>query len=325
MRIGPVALTSPLRLAPMADISSAPFRLIAKECGSAMVTSEEIDATALMRENERTLRLAFYLAEERPIAMQLLGENPENLAQAAKKLESVGADIIDLNMGCPVPKVTKQGKGAALMRDPLKAAEIFKSIRRAIRIPFTIKIRGGWDQERLNAVEIAKIAETEGVDAVTVHPRTRSQQFTGKAPWDIIRDVVDAVKIPVTGNGDVKNQRDAQSMMKETGCQSVMIGRGALGQPWIFDPNFESLGEQAKKAYKWRVITRHRDLMLKYTPEHQVAFQIKKHLVWYAKGSPNAALLRHQIFTAENWETAWKSFEQAWNRPLSGLVFLGSL
>src|SRR2546426_10190897 len=180
----------------MAGVTNAPFRLVARECGAGRLTSEEIDARALVRDNARTVALTAY-PEERPLAMQLLGEDPDLLAEAARRLETAGADGIDLNMGCPVAKVGAKGQGAALMRDPLRAAVIFRTLRKAVAGAFTIKIRGGWDDRSVNAPEIARLAESEGVDAVTVHPRTRSQQYTGRAPWDVIAAVVAAVRIPV--------------------------------------------------------------------------------------------------------------------------------
>src|SRR2546422_620642 len=192
-----------LRLAPMAGVTNAPFRLVCREAGAGLLTSEEIDARALVEGNARTQAIAHYLPEERPIAFQLLGGDPDVLAEAARRLAATGADGIDLNMGCPVSKIVAKGQGAALMRDPLRAAVIFRTLRKAVDVPFTIKIRSGWDERTVNAVEIARIAEGEGVDAITVHPRTRSQQYTGRAPWAIIREVVAAVSVPVVGNGDV--------------------------------------------------------------------------------------------------------------------------
>src|SRR5947199_6643448 len=189
----------------MAAVTNAPFRLVARECGAGLLTSEEIDARALVQGNGHTVALARFLPEEHPIAMQLLGSDPDVLAEAARRLEATGADGIDLNMGCPVAKIVSKGQGAALMRDPLGAAVVFRTMRKAVRGAFTIKIRGGWDDRTINAPEIARLAESEGVDGVTVHPRTRSQQYTGRAPWDVIADVVDAVRIPVVGNGDVSS------------------------------------------------------------------------------------------------------------------------
>src|SRR5687767_13088253 len=186
----------------MAGATNAPFRLVARECGAGLLTSEEIDARALLADNAHTRQLARYLPEEHPLAMQLLGAEPDVLAEAARRLEAGGADGVDLNMGCPVAKIVAKGQGAALMRDPWKAALVFRAMRKAVTVPLTIKIRGGWDERTPNAVEIARIAEDEGIEAVTVHPRSRSQQFSGRAPWDVIAEVVAAVGIPVTGNGD---------------------------------------------------------------------------------------------------------------------------
>src|SRR2546428_6538061 len=257
MKIGSVEIPQLCRLAPMAAISNAPFRLIAKECGSGLTTTEEIDAFALLMETARSGDMAAYYPQERPLAMQLLGKDPQALIRAAIRCEELGADIIDLNMGCPMPKITGKGKGAALMKDVPGTARLLRAMRQSIAVPFTIKIRGGWDDEHLNAVEVARMAESEGVDAITVHPRTRSQRFTGKAPWTIIAEVVQAVRIPVTGNGDVHSTAEARRMVAETGCQSVMIGRGALGRPWIFTPGFEALSGDAQREAKARVIARH--------------------------------------------------------------------
>src|SRR2546426_10972325 len=244
-----------LRLAPMAGVTNAPFRLVCREAGVGLLTSEEIDARALVEGNARTQAIAHYLPEERPIAFQLLGGDPDVLAEAARRLAATGAAGIDLNMGCPVPKIVAKGHGAALMRDPLRAAVIFRTVRKAIGVPFTIKIRGGWDDRTVNAVEIAQTAESEGIDGITVHPRTRSQRHTGRAPWEIITSVVAAVRIPVVGNGDVSSQEDAAAMIRATGCAAVMIGRGALGAPWIFRTESVSRDERA------RIIRRHVELI----------------------------------------------------------------
>jgi len=281
-----------LRLAPMAGVTNAPFRLVARECGAGRLTSEEIDARALVRDNARTVALTAYLPEERPLAMQLLGEDPDLLAEAARRLETAGADGIDLNMGCPVAKVVAKGQGAALMRDPLRAAVIFRTLRKAVAGAFTIKIRGGWDDRTVNAPEIARLAESEGVDGVTVHPRTRSQQYTGRAPWDVIADVVDAVRIPVVGNGDVSSVDDARAMVAATGCASVMIGRGALGRPWIFR------GVEVPRDARATIIRRHCALIEAHLPERAALVQLKKHLAWYSDGLPFAARSRPAIFAA---------------------------
>jgi nifR3 family TIM-barrel protein len=281
-----------LRLAPMAGVSNAPFRLVCREAGAGPLTSEEIDARALVMGNTKTETLARYLPEERPLALQLLGGDAEVLAEAARRLEAAGADGIDLNMGCPVAKIVAKGQGAALMRDPLGAAMIFRTLRKAISVPFTIKIRGGWDDRAVNAVEIARLAEAEGVDGITVHPRTRSQQFTGRAPWDIIAAVVAAVRLPITGNGDVRSAEDARAMVAATGCAAVMIGRGALGRPWVFT------GREVSRDERAGMIRRHVALVRAYLPERLALVQLKKHLAWYSEGLPNAACTRPALFAA---------------------------
>jgi tRNA-dihydrouridine synthase B len=283
-----------MRLAPMAGITNVPFRLLARECGSDRVTSEEIDARALLYANRRTVEMARYLPEERPVVMQLLGSDPDTLAEAARRLEALGADGIDLNMGCPVAKVVAKGEGSALMRDPLGAAIIFRFMRKAVRVPLTIKIRGGWDERSINAVEIARIAQSEGVDGITVHPRTRSQQFTGRAPLEIIAAVVDAVRIPVTGNGDVRSRGDAAAMRRATGCADVMVGRGAIRAPWVFAP------VEPSREGKARIIRRHCDLIERHLPERLVLIQLKKHLAWYSEGVPGAARTRAALFQARD-------------------------
>jgi len=276
----------------MAGVTNAPFRLVARECGAGRLTSEEIDARALVRDNARTVALTAYLPEERPLAMQLLGEDPDLLAEAARRLEAAGADGIDLNMGCPVAKIVAKGQGAALMRDPLRAAVIFRTLRKAVGGAFTIKIRGGWDDRTVNAPEIARLAESEGVDGVAVHPRTRSQQYTGRAPWEVIAEVVDAVRVPVTGNGDVSSVDDARAMIAATGCASVMIGRGALGRPWIFR------GAEVPRDARATIIRRHCALIEAHLPERPALVQLKKHLAWYSDGLPFAARSRPAIFAA---------------------------
>jgi tRNA-dihydrouridine synthase B len=285
-------MTLDLRLAPMAAVTNPPFRLVARECGAGLLTSEEIDARGLVEGSARTAELARWLPEEHPIALQLLGSDPDALAEAARRLEAAGADRVDLNMGCPVAKIVSKGQGAALMRDPLGAAVVLRTMRKAIGVPLTIKIRGGWDAHTLNAVEIARIAEGEGVNAITVHPRTRSQQFSGLAPWAVIAAVVDAVAIPVTGNGDVRSAGDARAMVAATGCAAVMIGRGALGAPWIFH------GEDVPREEKARIIRRHCALIETHLPSRTALVQRKKHLAWYAHGLPGAARMREDLFRA---------------------------
>lgn len=290
----------------MAGVTNAPFRLVARECGAGALTTEEIDARALVEGNARTLVLARYLPQERPLAFQLLGADATILAEAARRLEAAGADAIDLNMGCPVPKVVAKGQGAALMRDPLGVAVILRTLRKAVRVPLTVKIRGGWDDHTLNAVEIATLAEAEGVGGITVHPRTRSQQYTGRAPWHVIADVVRAVRIPVTGNGDVRSHADAAAMVQATGCAAVMIGRGALGRPWIFG------GDAPPRPAREAVIRRHARLIDEHLPERVALTQLKKHLAWYADGLPFAARTRPALFAARTAGEALDVFWRLW-------------
>ena len=291
----------------MAGVTNAPFRLVARECGAGLLTSEEIDARALIADNAHTRELARHLPEEHPLAMQLLGADPDVLAEAARRLEAEGADAIDLNMGCPVAKIVAKGQGAALMRDPWRAAIVFRAMRKALTVPLTIKIRGGWDDHTLNAVEIARLAEDEGVDAITVHPRTRSQQFSGRAPWDIIAEVVAAVTIPVTGNGDVRGREEAEAMQHATGCASVMIGRGALGSPWVFR------GSPTTDDDLVRIILRHCALILQHFPQRLALLQLKKHLSWYSSGRPFGARLRPTLFAAPSAEVVQALFWHHWH------------
>jgi tRNA-dihydrouridine synthase B len=296
-----------LRLAPMAGVTNAPFRLVARECGAGLSTSEEIDARALIADNAHTRELVRDLPEEHPLAVQLLGADPDVLAEAARRLEAAGADAIDLNMGCPVAKIVAKGQGAALMRDPWRAAVVFRAMRKAITLPLTIKIRGGWDDHALNAVEIARLAEDEGVNAITVHPRTRSQQFSGRAPWDIIAEVVAAVGIPVTGNGDVRSREEALAMQRATGCAAVMIGRGALGAPWVFCSSEPTDEDRA------RIIRRHCALIQEHLPERASLLQLKKHLSWYSGGRPFAARLRPALFAGPSAEAVQALFWHHWH------------
>jgi nifR3 family TIM-barrel protein len=271
-----------------------------------LLTSEELDARALVEGNLRTELLARYLPEERPLAFQLLGADPDVLAEAARRLQARGADAIDLNMGCPAPKIVAKGQGAALMRNLLQAALVMRFMRKAIQVPLTVKIRGGWDERTVNAPEIARLAESEGVDAITVHPRTRSQQYTGRAPWDVIAEVVAAVGLPVIGNGDVRSHADALAMTRATGCAAVMIGRGALGAPWVFRPVPAERDERAS------IIRRHCTLIEAHLPARDALVQLKKHLAWYSVGLPGSTRLRPQLFAASDAGSVQALFWEAW-------------
>lgn len=300
---------SPVRLAPMASYTNVPFRQIALRCGSGFTTNEEIDAEALIRGNAWAHLSARGEADLGVVAMQLLGGTEETMVPAAISLVQAGADIVDINMGCPVAKIVKRGKGAALMRDVSGTARLLDAIRRAIPdVPLTIKIRGGWSDEHQNAVEVARMAQDVGIDAITVHPRTRAQQYTGRAPWDVIAEVVAAVEIPVTGNGDVTSLTEARRMMAETGCASVMIGRGALGRPWVFDAAYEALDDDARFTYEAEVIAEHLDLIEAYFPPFAAAVQAKKHLMHYSTGWPGARFLRGDLFDQRTMEGVCEVF-----------------
>ncbi len=308
------------RLAPMAAVTNAPFRMVARESGSGLTTTEEIDAVSLIRRSPAALDITRYYPEERPLAMQLLGADAELLCRAAELVQEAGADIVDLNMGCPVKKIVVQGKGSALMRDIPSTARLLRELRRVVRVPLTVKIRGGWDDEHLNAVEVARMAQDEGVDAITVHPRTRSQQFGGRAPWGIIGDVVEAVTIPVTGNGDVTSMAAARCMMAETGCANVMIGRGALGRPWVFDSGLECLGPAAISGRKRAVIARHIDLILEHFAENPryALNQLRKHLGWYTEGGlAGSSRARNAVHEASTAAEAMESFWTWWDGTTS--------
>jgi nifR3 family TIM-barrel protein len=288
---------SPVRLAPMASFTNVPFRQVAMRCGSGITTNEEIDADALVRDNAWAVEASRADLDGGPVVMQLLGNRAETLVPAALRLVEAGADVIDINMGCPVPKVVTKGKGAALMRDLTGTAALLVALRRALDgVPLTIKIRGGWDDEHANAVEFARMAEDTGVDAITVHPRTRAQRYGGRAPWDVIADVVRAVQIPVTGNGDVTSLDEAHAMIEATGCVSVMVGRAALGRPWLFDPSYVSLSDEARARYEADVIAEHMARIQERFAPSLALVQMKKHLAHYGAARPDARALRADLF-----------------------------
>lgn len=280
----------------MASFTNTPFRRIAVRCGSGFTSNEEIDAEALLAGNAWAAESARTDLDDGVVAMQLLGNSAETLAPAAIRLVEAGADIIDINMGCPAPKIVHRGKGAALMRDVAATARILAAVRAAIDVPLTIKIRGGWDECQPNAVEVARMAEDVGVDAITVHPRTRAQRFGGQVPWDVIADVVAAVTIPVTGNGDVTSLAEARAMMDATGCAGVMVGRAALGRPWLFDEAYESLDRAGRADYEASVIAEHMDLIEHSFAPRRALLQMKKHLAQYGAGREDARVLRAELF-----------------------------
>jgi tRNA-dihydrouridine synthase B len=297
MRLGNLQFDHPFFLAPMSGITDYPFRRIARECGCSLVFTEMISAEGLLRKGKSFLKIG---EDEHPISVQLFGSNAGILAEAAQMAESMGADTLDINMGCPAKQVVQAGAGVDLMRFPGKVKEILKRVRREMKSPLTIKIRSGWDGEHINVVEISKIAEDCGVDAISIHPRTKVQGFHGRADWSLIGEVKKTVYVPVIGNGDVTTAFLAKKMSEETGCDGVMIGRGALGNPWIFNPqNFGSLEGgsviQPSLEERQRIIKYHFSLLLNHYGEKGAMRELRRHVAWYTKGLSSSASFRSTL------------------------------
>jgi len=297
MKLGSLYLSSNLVLAPLSGITDYPFRHLAREMGCGLVFTEMVSAEGLLRKGKSFLRIG---KDEHPVSAQLFGSNPEILAEAAQRAESMGADAIDINMGCPAKQVVETGAGVDLMRFPEKVKGILKTVRREVKGPLTIKIRSGWDGEHINAVEISKIAEDCGADAVSIHPRTKVQGFRGRADWDLIGEVKKTIGIPVFGNGDVTTPLLAKKMLEETGCDGVMIGRGALGNPWIFrlnnfipsgeEPVIRSSLEERKDMIQYHFL----QTQAHYGEQGAVKL-IRKHVYWYTKGLPCCASFHSKL------------------------------
>lgn len=307
MQIGNVNIKNNLILAPMAGVTDLPFRLLCKEEGCGLLYTEMVSAKAILYHNKNTEGLMQVTEGENPISLQLFGSEPEIMAEIAKQVEERPFDIIDVNMGCPVPKVVNNGEGSALMKNPVLVGKIISAMTSAVKKPVTVKIRKGFDDSSVNAVEIAKIAEESGAAAVAVHGRTREQYYSGKADWDIIAKVKQAVSIPVIGNGDINSAEDAIAMMRQTGCDGVMIGRGSRGNPWIFRQvsHYMQTGEILPKPDKEevkRMILRHAALQKQYKGEYIGIREMRKHFAWYTAGYPNSAALRNKINYIESFE-----------------------
>ena len=307
MKIGNVELENNIILAPMAGVTDLPFRLLCKEQGAGLLCMEMVSAKAILYKNRNTQALLTIDPRENPVSLQLFGSDPDIIAEIAHQIEDRPFDILDLNMGCPVPKIVNNGEGSALMKNPKLAGEIIEKTVKAIKKPVTVKIRKGFDDEHVNAVEIAKIIEEAGASAVAVHGRTREQYYSGKADWEIIRQVKEAVHIPVIGNGDVTSGEQAEAMRKQTGCDGIMIARAAEGNPWIFSEliAYEKDGTVPERPSVDEIretMLRHARLQLEYKGEYQGIREMRKHVAWYTKGLHGSARLREQINAVQTYQ-----------------------
>lgn len=307
LQIGNVTLENPYILAPMAGVTDLPFRLLCKEMGAGLICMEMVSAKAISFHNKNTELMMEIDEREHPVSLQLFGSDPDLISEVAKQIEERPFDILDLNMGCPVPKVVNNGEGSALMKNPKLAEEIVRKTSKAIKKPLTVKIRKGFDDEHVNAVEMAKRLEDAGAAAIAVHGRTREQYYSGTADWEIIRKVKEAVQIPVIGNGDVDGPLSAKAMFEQTGCDGIMIGRASRGNPWIFqnlleyDRTGEIKGKPDLEGLR-EMILKHAVLQYQYKGEYTAMREMRKHVAWYTAGYPHSASIRRKVNEIETME-----------------------
>ena len=305
-KIGNVTINNKVVMAPMAGISNSAYRRICKEMGCGLIYAEMVSDKAISFGNKKTIDMLYMTDFERPIAQQIFGTDVESFVTAAKYIEkTMHPDIIDINMGCPVPKVAVRAQaGSALLKNPQKIKEIVSAVVNAVKVPVTVKIRSGWDNKHINAVEVAKICEEAGASAICVHPRTRSDGYSGKADWNIIKEVKENVTIPVIGNGDIKTPEDAAKMLNETGCDAVMIGRGLLGNPWLIKNTLLLLNNKkytlATKEDKIKMCIKHLEYLRQTKPEKLAILEIRSHLSWYLKGIQGANNIKNKVYQCSN-------------------------